>query len=219
MIQAEASKIPLQTYACWMNSECYEPEAAWETALHSIVSDNDLDAVRMFSRHSLSSFINLNLQHALSDLVAAVMDDLQHGISTSDSVPITKLEAYLNPLDEACYHIKFRMENLALRQDLLSWIEVMEHWIWMTRRAITVIRGIETGQHSTEALSSMLEYKALIQRHSRKVPLEPVMPVVMYALDQDQKLAPSQPVHHSFKIRLPRLTIPRLSWKKSGKPA
>jgi hyaluronoglucosaminidase len=219
MVQPEASKIPLLTYASWMNSDHYEPEAAWETALYSIVTEGDLDAVRRFSRHSFSSIINLNRQHVLSDLVSSVMDDLQHGISTSDSVSITKLEDYLNHLDEACYHVKFRMENLALRQDLLPWIEIMEHWIWMTRRAMTVIKSIETGQHSTSALNSMLEYQALIQHHSRQVPLEPLMPIVMYALDQGQKLASSQQIHHSLKIRLPRLTIPRLSWKKSGKPA
>jgi hyaluronoglucosaminidase len=218
MIQPEASKIPLLTYASWMHSEHYEPEASWETALHSIVTEGDLGAVRIFSRHSMSSFIDINRQPALSDLVTAVMDDLQHEISTSDSVSMMKLEAYLNDLDVACYHIKFRMENLALRQDLLPWIEIMEHWIWMTRRAITVIRSIETGQHSTSALNSMLEYQALIQHHSRQVPLEPLMPLIRHALDQDQKLVSSQPAHHSLKIRLPRLTIPRLSWKKSGKP-
>jgi hyaluronoglucosaminidase len=74
MIQPEVSKIPLLTYASWMHSDHYEPEAAWESALHSFVAEGDLDAVRRFSRHSMSSFINLNRQHALSDLVAAVMD-------------------------------------------------------------------------------------------------------------------------------------------------
>jgi hyaluronoglucosaminidase len=68
--------------------------------------------------------------------VQSALDDLQSGIQLSASEAVHALQERLDTLDEACYHLKYRMENLALRQDLLPWIEVLEHWIWMTRRSL-----------------------------------------------------------------------------------
>jgi hyaluronoglucosaminidase len=220
MIQPEATKIPLLTYAAWWTSSRYEPDQAWQKALQIIAGDDHADCIRLFCNHAVSSIWSPPRDESLQQLVQNALLDLKDGTAVNESSHIRTLETYLESIDEACYQIKFRIDNLALRNDLLSWIEVLEHWIWMTRRALAALRSLETGERNIIALNSMLEYRELIQRHHRRVPADALMLIVDYTLKQDNNLVMRQEKEkQTLSIRFPRLTLPRLTMKKTGKSA
>jgi hyaluronoglucosaminidase len=218
MLQAEATKIPLATYAAFMAAELYQPELEWEKALNQIAGNDHAETLHIFCNHSISSFLHPDGFHGLAELVQNIIHDLRCCENIDESTSKNSLETQFDTLDEACYHLKYRMENLALRADLLPWIEVLEHWIWMTRRAFEVLQASTNGQRNTSALSSLLEYRGLIQRHPHRVPAEALLPLIQYALEQDEKLV-SAGARQTQKRRWPRFSFPRFNWRKSSKLA
>jgi hyaluronoglucosaminidase len=209
MIQPEAVKIPLLTYAAWMESGEYNAAEAWDRAIEKVAGVEFADALRLFSQHAVISCLEPAQLPVLENMVSAVLYDLNNGVPFGTSAAIKSLEAHLNNLDNACYDLKFRLDNLALRQDLLSWIEVLEHWIWMVRRSLSVIHSIEAAQDYTAALTSAQEYRHLIQHHHRRVPLDALMPLVDLAIDRAAKQK-----HHA-----PRLPLSVVSGMACSKPA
>jgi hyaluronoglucosaminidase len=218
MLQAEATKIPLATYAAFMAAELYQPEIEWEKALKQIAGADYAETLHIFCNHAISSFLHPDGFHGLVELVQNIIHDLRCCENIDESTNIKLLETQLDTVDEACYHLKYRMENLALRDDLLPWIEVLEHWIWMTRRAFEVLRASTHGQRNPSALSSLLEYRGLIQRHPRRVPVEALLLLIEYALEQDEKLVSAE-ARQTQKRRWPRFSFPRFNWRKSSKLA
>jgi len=94
------------------------------------------------------------------------------------------LEAYLAVIDEAGYALKFRLENLALRNNLLPWIEVLEHWMWMARYGLRVLHAIEAGETYLKDLNRVYEYRAAIQSHPKRIATQALGSIVDFVLEE-----------------------------------
>ncbi|MBI5671440.1 MAG: beta-N-acetylglucosaminidase domain-containing protein [Chloroflexi bacterium] len=184
MLQAEASKIPLLTYAEYMrNPDGYDPDAAWERALYTVAGDDSAAALRLFAENSLQSCLDVLEAAKLDRLTEAAYAALRGGERASDSPAVAALDAYLTAVDEALYHLKYRMDNLALRNNLLPWIELLEAWGWSVRYGFGVLRKIEQGVPFDDPLWRMKEYWALAKNHYKRVAGKIVVPLVEYMLD------------------------------------
>lgn len=193
MIQAEASKIPLLTLAeYWHNPKNYHPAAAWDRAIRTVVGDDEtgIAAVKLTAENCCISCISSSEAPTLSGLAKAALAALARDENPDLSPAISALEAYLTEIDEATYYIKFRLENLALRNNLLPWIELLEHWMWMTRFSLTLMRAIYNDQPYMNELKRVHEYREAIQTHNRRVggqSLLPLVELILKRVEQDQR--------------------------------
>lgn len=184
MLQAEASKIPLLTYADYLqNPHDYNAAESWSRALYESAGDESAEALRLFSENSLQSCLDSPEAEKLERLTEAAYHALQDGERAADSPAVRALDEYLTAVDEALYHLKYRMENLALRDNLLPWIELLEAWGWSVRYGFGVLRKIEQGIPFDDPLWRMQEYWALAKRHHKRIAGHIVVPLVEYMLD------------------------------------
>jgi hyaluronoglucosaminidase len=170
---AEATKIPLLTWAAYLNDPVnYDPDNAWNEALIATAGKGkDKDsaaALHCLAENSLTSFLSKPSVHKLTELTEKVMAALEKGEALTGNSAVADLRDYLTSLDEGCYHLKNRMDNLALRNNLLPWIEVAEHWLWMARYALQVIEAVEQGQSYKHPLSQMKENLDSAQQHPKR---------------------------------------------------
>ncbi len=193
MIQAEASKIPLLTYADYLaQPENYDPEVSWDKSLQVVGGEESASALRLLAENSLHSCLGTPDAEKLESLVNAVLTSLLQGYCVHDNPEVDALDAYFNELDEATYHLKFRMENLGLRNNLLPWIELLEHWLWMGRRALIVLRAIESGDSYQQPLHMMTENLEDAQKHHKRIAGKVLLPLAQYVwqqIGQQQKVA------------------------------
>lgn len=177
MIQAEASKIPLATYAAWAADPVhYDPQQAWEQAAKQVAGAEFSAPLWVLAENACISCLGC-AGEKLARLAGLALAALQTG-AASQAAPIRDLEEYLTEIDEAGYVLKFRMENLALRNNLLPWIEIMEHWMWMTRFAIKALRAMEDGLPYLPALNRAREYRAIIRSHPKRIAAAPLLPIL-----------------------------------------
>jgi hyaluronoglucosaminidase len=170
MNQAEASKISLLTIKDYLrNPDDYDPEAAWELALKTVGGPENYSALRSFAENSLGSCLQSEGAPEMDRLARDVADDLRGGSEAGTSTAAAALMSYFDLLDESCYHLKNRMRNLALRQDLLPWIEALEEKFWMGRGAIRCLRALEAGTEYMSALRFMDELVASISVNSKRI--------------------------------------------------
>lgn len=140
MLQPEASKIPLRTFAAYFQDPAgYEPEAAWEAAIRE-VAGTQADAVRRLGENSLGGCLRMPEAERLTALAQEALAAMEARAAKGD-VRLQALESYLLQLDEACYAINYTMENLALRQELLLWTEALQRKQAMGRQALAVWRA------------------------------------------------------------------------------
>lgn len=186
MIQAEASKIPLLTFADYVRQpESYQPEDSWLRALEVVGGVESAGALRLFAENSLSSIFSTPEAPRLERLAAAALTAVTAG--DLDGPDVTALEAYLAELDEAAYHLKFRMDNLALRNNLIPWIEKLESWVWMARFALQVLRALESGQPTRRPLYRLKESCASAGHNTKRIGGNCIQPLADYALAQVQQ--------------------------------
>lgn len=184
MNQPEASKIPLATLGDYLaDPNGYEPERSWLAALREVAGeDESADALRVVAENTRRSCLAASESEALAAVTNGMVEALRQGHRLFDGARTTAtvLSAQLSALDEATYHLKFDMANLALRQDLLPWIEVLEHWLWSARRAIEVLRARELGQPVEKPLAQMRETWEAARRSPKHVGarlLEPLLEI------------------------------------------
>ncbi|MDX1991174.1 MAG: protein O-GlcNAcase [bacterium] len=186
MIQIEASKIPLSTYADYLNNpETYQPEEAWQRALEQVTDSESANAVRLFAENSLSTIFGTPEAPRLHMLTEAAMQTVRREDYGHDDVKA--LERYLDELDEATYHLKFRMDNLALRNNLLPWIEKLEYWFWTARFALRVLRALQNGGSYEHPLNMMKEFRQNALNSPRRIGGRYVEPLADYALEKVQQ--------------------------------
>jgi hypothetical protein len=94
------------------------------------------------------------------------------------------LEDYLTQMDENGYTLKFRLENLALRNNLLPWIEIMEHNMWLAHFSLKVLRMLEQAQEYLPALSRVHEYREWITRHPKQIATGALYQIADIALEK-----------------------------------
>ncbi len=210
MIQAEASKIPLLTYAAFLaHPHSYNPRQAWTSAAVEIAGPENVDALSILADCAQVSNLQPGRRSALFGISQATLLAVRSAADLDTSPAILELEDYLTQIDEACYALKFRLDNLALRDNLLPWIELLEHWMWMTRRGLTVLRSQRDGLPFADALASLKEYKELIERHPKRLAAQSLMPIADYVIEQAEH-APVTPVGFDEPARKPLFRLPQL---------
>ncbi len=168
MNQAEASKIALLTFAAyWDNPDHYQPDRAWHSALNEVAGKNDAPALRILAENASNG---QKLDH-LAKTALRSLRQRKAGFQEfpQDSPALRDLEEYLGEIDEACYALKYRMENLALRNNLLPWIDVLEDWMWLARFGLHVLEHIDAGAPYLKDLSRVYEYRASVQTHPKQI--------------------------------------------------
>jgi hyaluronoglucosaminidase len=185
MNQAEASKIPLLTFADYFaDPQNYDPQRSWEKALRAVAGEESFEAVRTLAENSLHSSLGAAEAERLERLTIEALAALRQGESPSGSPAVAALDSYLTSIDEACYHLKNRMHNLALRNNLLPWIELLEHWHWMAKSALQVLRAREHGERYGQPLSEMQEWLEAAQRHHKRIAGKVLLPLAEYILER-----------------------------------
>lgn len=183
MLQPAASQIPLLTVAEYLaNPYHYDPAAAWERALQSIGGAENVDALRLFAENSLFSVLDRSPPEPLARLADEALAALQRGETATGSAAVHALDDYLSRVDEACYHLNYLMPDLALRHDLLPWLELLDYWQDMSRHALAALRAREQGHARERSLRIAREWRQLVARHPRQITGDVLLPLVDYVL-------------------------------------
>jgi hyaluronoglucosaminidase len=167
MNQPEATKVPLQTYAEYLADPAgYDPDAAWERALRAAAGrEADYRALRLLAELSLRSCLHEPEAVTLKRLAAEALAAMERGEAIATSPAAQALERYLVSLDEAVYHLRYRLPNLALRNDLLPWLEKLEHLAWMGRHTLAVLQAAEHGAPLERARRQWMEATEAYTKH------------------------------------------------------
>ncbi|HLU83091.1 MAG TPA: protein O-GlcNAcase [Trueperaceae bacterium] len=206
MNQAEASKVALHTFAAYFQDPVgYEPEAAWRQALALVAGEEHAGALEAFARTALHGVLGTEPAARLSQLAAAACADLraaaagkgQPGVTAMASghdgatwpdfgggSALSELARYLAELDAACYDLKFKLRNYALRAELLPWLEALESWLWSGRRALEVVAASRAGQDITPALKRLREPYGIARGHHKRSGGEELLPFIELALER-----------------------------------
>ena len=189
MIQPEASKIALMTYADFLRDPAgYDADASWTNAMQAIAGDA-ADSLRLFSENSLYSCLGRPeakpLQMRVDDLMASLLR--REGVIGSPAAEA--LNAYLTALDEANYVLKFRMDNLKLRHELIPWIEKLDLWIWLGRFALQTLEALERRQPYEKPLAMMKEWRDAALAHPKRVGGRALIALTDFTLERVAALA------------------------------
>jgi hyaluronoglucosaminidase len=188
MLQAEASKIALLTFADYFRDpHGYDPWRSWERALREIGGAASYAALRQFAENSLDSCLKRAEASTLARLTNGAMAALEQGEQPSSSAALQALNDYLHRLDESCYELKHRMPNLRLRDDLLPWIEALEDWLWLGKRAVVILKLMESGGSYEWPVREMERLLDEIGRHTKRVGGSVLLPLASYVLEQAEQ--------------------------------
>jgi hyaluronoglucosaminidase len=179
MIQAEASKIALLTFAAyWADPVHYDPSAAWQSAVCEVAGEAYSQAMRTLAENVSGA----SQGRKLDQLARTALASLRVGYL--DAPEICDLETYLAQIDEAGYALKFRLENLALRSNLLPWIEVLEDWMWMGRYTLRVLSAIKKEEPYLKDLNRIYEYRTATHNHPKRIASRALNEIVDFTLTQ-----------------------------------
>lgn len=146
MVQPEASKIALLTWADYLaDPRAYDPWRSWDEALRVVGGAGSFAHLRRFAETALHSCLGAADAPTLTRLTRAVLVAAERNGEGWPREEAAALNRYVDELDESCYHLKNRMRNLALRDDLLPWIGALEGWLWMARRALLLLEAVASG--------------------------------------------------------------------------
>lgn len=184
MLQPEASKVALYTYGCYFHDPVgYDPGVCWNAAIQAVAGDESAAALRILADNGFNPAAGTAESDRLETQAQAVLASLKAGNSASDNPAVDRLLTHLTEIDEAGYHLKFRMDNLALRHDLLPWIELLETWVWAARYALWALHQKERGESFAHAANMMREsYEAAVKHHKRSGGAA-LKPLVEYAAE------------------------------------
>lgn len=183
MSECEASKLALLTFADYFHDpHGYVPDRSWQRAILELCGERSAAPFRLFAEQSLRSCLGEPESVKLRQLADDALASLQSGGAAAGNPAVTALSDYLTEIDEACYHLKNRMDNLALRNNLLPWIEVMENWHWMAKRAILVLEALERGEEYAHPLGMMRESLDNIVKAPKRIADGVLQPFADYVL-------------------------------------
>jgi hyaluronoglucosaminidase len=185
MLQVEASKIPLLTYAEYLRDPTgYAPERSWANAIAEVAGESSAESLRLFAENSLYSCLGVSEAEPLQTYVDAVLGALKSGERVSGSPAVEALKAYLAALDEASYHLKFRMDNLKLRQELLPWIEKLDQWVWLGKFTLQALESHARGDSIEPLVGRIRELRADALAHPKRIGGTVMLPLVDWALEK-----------------------------------
>lgn len=170
MNQPEASKIALQTIADYLRDpESYDPKKSWKRALLRAGGEDAFEPLTRFAENSLGSALQDEEAPILTSLLAGVLALLERGEPLAESEAEAALSRYLTVLDESIYFLRNRMRNLALRQDLMPWIEALDEKLWLGRHALACLRAVEEGGDVQKSLGTLEELLGEVERNSKRI--------------------------------------------------
>lgn len=186
MNQVEASKVVLATYGEYLaDPQAYRPERAWTRALEE-VAPGHAEELRLVAENSLYSCLGTPEAEKLSSLTSAALTALEAEIP--DDPAVDELHAYLAQLDEACYALRYRLENLELRNELLPWLELLEQWSWLGRWSVEALRAEQAGDEQDAArLRRIEEWLGSIERHPKRIGGTVLLPLAQLALERHRE--------------------------------
>lgn len=183
MLQPEVSKVALYTYGCYFRDPAsYDPAACWNEAIEAVAGEESAAALRMLAESAFNPTAGKAESDKLDMLAQAALISLERGSGANNNPAVDRLLAHLTEIDEAGYHLKFRMDNLALRYDLLPWIELLETWVWAARFAVWSLQQKERGETYSHALNMMREGYATALRHHKRSGGAALKPLVEYVM-------------------------------------
>lgn len=169
-LQPEASKLPLLTVAEYTHHPAnYDPDSAWERALASLKEPSLIAAVRLLAENSASSPVDEAAMPRLDALILPLLAQMRAGKDITDRRAVGELREYLTTLDEAMYACKNRTSNLALRQELLPWVEAIEEKLWLARFTLQVLTELAAGQAVNSQLDRLDELLAEVRSSTPRI--------------------------------------------------
>lgn len=185
MIQAEASKVSLLTFADYFNDpHHYDPWPSWEEALKKVGGADSYDALKLFAENALISCLRHENSKKLGSLVDAFLSALKSGQNMTGHMAVRELEDYLARLDEACYHLKNRMANYSLRNNLLPWVQLLEHWSAAGKKALEILTSTECGSINEKKIKGIKKSLQRIKNHDKRMTDESLLSVIEYAIER-----------------------------------
>lgn len=170
MNQPEASKIPLLTTAEWLRApERYEAGPAWEKALRLVGGIDAYSALYCFAENSLKSALWPSEAQILDRLTETVLASLERGDPVEGNPAVDGLREYFSRIDESLYFLRNRMHNLALRHDIMPWVEALDDKMWMGRFALNVLADVARRKDLTDQLARLDEMISDVQRSAKRV--------------------------------------------------
>lgn len=201
MLQPEASKIPLLTFADYFSDpHGYDSWESWRRALLAVGGKDNYDALLRFAENSLHSCLRVTEATKLECLTNAAILALKNGEQVSHSAALQTLRDYLESLDEACYILKNRARNLRLRDNLLPWVEALDEWVWIGKRSMLVLDAMEGGGRldlEGRALKRALEQ---IKALSKQVGGSVLQPLGCYVLELAEQREPRIRARQSVEV-------------------
>jgi hyaluronoglucosaminidase len=167
----------------------YDPEAAWERALHHVAGAESYTSLRCLAENSLGSCLQKKQSPEMSRRVKAALKSLAAGESIAGSAAVAVLAEYFNTLDEATYHLKNRMANFALRQELMPWIEALDEKFWMGRGALLALKALEDGTDPEPALRFMEGLRVDIEHNPKHIGGNSVLKLARIARERARESA------------------------------
>lgn len=185
MLQAEASKVALYTYGRYFcEPQEYNCVYAQTDAFREIAGEESAAALKILADNLLDPVTHNPTSPHLQTLVEQALQALQSSTSSHNSVAIDALLAYLAEIDEAGYHLKFQMDNLALRNDLLPWIEQLESWVWAARYAIWTLQKRDQNDAFLHQAAMMTESFETARTHHKRSGGSVIQPLVEWITEQ-----------------------------------
>lgn len=170
MLQAEASKLPLRTWADYLaDPRGYDPERSWAAAIVELAGRDSAWALHLLAACALGSCLSGPMAPRMDALTTAVIAGLARDEPAATSPAARELDAYLVELDEACYHLKNRMANLALRAELLPWIDLLETKAELGRRSLAALGG------ARREAGRLRELRAAAANHHKRIGGEAIL--------------------------------------------
>jgi hypothetical protein len=188
MNQPQASRVALATYAEFLQDPAaYEPEAAWRRAIAEVAGDDSAGALGRIAELARASCLESGRALRLERIVAATLASMRAGEAASGSEAVAELRAWLAGLDEAAYHVRNRMANLALRDELLPWLDVLDQWHALGQHSLGTLLAIEKGEPVARPLRQLSEARAAIERHLKRLACQALLAMADYAVQQAER--------------------------------
>lgn len=185
MNQAEASKIALATYADYFSNPVnYDPAEEWQSAMIDVVGADYAEDLLVIAENSLRSCLDTPEAAKLEQLTEKAIFSIQNGSSPTTDPDVLALEQYLDRIAEASYRIVNDCPNIALRNELIPWLEKLENWVQVGKNTILALRVVEGGMDSQKIVREIRHTLKAIHKNPKRIMGELLLPFAELVLDK-----------------------------------
>jgi hypothetical protein len=137
--------------------------------LREVAGVEAFEPLSRFTENALSTCWQEEQAPEMTRLASRALGALRRGERAANSRAVKELSLYLDTLDESCYQLKNRMANLALRNNLLPWIEALEDKLWLGRGALQTAKAVDAGADFQPSLRVVEALLADVERSVKQV--------------------------------------------------